>query len=280
MLMPTTDDELELLETQLLLEAIYRRYGFDFRDYAFPSIRRRIHVAREAEGLTNLAALQDKLLHDPACMERFLLQVTVHATAMFRDPGFYLTFRERVVPLLADLPFIRVWHVGCSTGEEVYSLAILLHEAGLAAKCRIYATDMNEAVLAQAKQGIFPMASLQEYTQNYQQAGGARAFSEYYSARYDHALFDRNLTAIVVFSQHNLVTDGSFNEFYVILCRNVMIYFNHALAGRVHRLLFESLADGGFLCLGNKESIKFTPVEGGYRELDAIARIYQKKKML
>ena len=277
MLMPAADDELEALETQLLLEAIYRRYGFDFRDYAQPSIRRRIRSVQEAEGLSSLAELQGRLVHDAACMERFLLQVTVHATAMFRDPTFYLAFRRQVVPLLADLPFVRVWHVGCSTGEEVYSMAILLEEAGLASKCRIYATDMNEAVLAQARSGIFPLAPLQEYTQNYQQAGGTRAFSEYYSARYGHALFRRDLTAMAVFSQHNLVTDGSFNEFHVILCRNVMIYFNHSLTARVQRLLFDSLAEHGFLCLGNRETIKFTPHESSYREVDAGERIYQRK---
>lgn len=277
MLMPSADDEIDLLETQLLLEAIYRRYGFDFRDYAYPSIRRRIHAVLEAEELASLSALQGKLLHDTACMERFLLNVTVHSTAMFRDPGFYLAFRKQVVPLLAGLPFIRLWHVGCSTGEEVYSMAILLDEAGLAPKCRIYATDMNEAVLAQAKEGIFPLASLQEYTQNYQQAGGTGAFSEYYTARYGHALFRRHLASMVVFSQHNLATDGSFNEFHVILCRNVMIYFNHTLAARVHRLLFDSLAEGGFLCLGKRETIRLTPHEVSYREWDAEERIYQRK---
>ncbi|MGH7138029.1 MAG: CheR family methyltransferase [Pirellulales bacterium] len=275
--MPTADDELDLLETQLLLEAIYRRYGFDFRDYAVASIRRRIQSVLEEEGLSSLAELQGKLLHNASCMERFLLKVTVHATAMFRDPAFYRTFRESVVPLLAEMPFLRVWHVGCSTGEEVYSMAILLDEAGLASKCRIYATDMNEAVLAEAKQGIFPLAKLQEYTQNYQQAGGTRAFSDYYSARYDRVLFDRHLTAMVVFSPHNLVTDSSFNEFHVVLCRNVMIYFNQSLSARVHRLLFESLADGGFLCLGNRESIRFTPHAGSYCDFDDNARIYRKK---
>ena len=271
------DDPLEMLEIQLLLEAIYRRYGFDFRDYAYASIRRRILNVLEAEGLRSVAELQGKLLHDADCMERFLLKVTVHSTAMFRDPGFYRAFREKVVPRLGDLPFLRIWHVGCSTGEEVYSMAILLHEAGLDAKCRIYATDMNEAVLARARSGIFPLASLQEFTHNYLQAGGQRAFSEYYTARYDHVLFQRELTKMVVFSQHNLVTDSSFNEFHIILCRNVMIYFNQPLSARVHRLLFDSLAPGGFLCLGNRESIKFSPHEGGYAAIDDAERIYQRK---
>lgn len=274
---PVDDDPLEMLEIQLLLEAIYRRYGFDFRDYAYDSIRRRIGNVLESEGLQSLAELQGKLLHEPACMERFLLKVTVHATAMFRDPTFYRAFRHQVVPLLNDLPFIRIWHVGCSTGEEVYSMAIVLQESGLESKCRIYATDMNEAVLARAKSGIFPLAALQEFTQNYLQAGGTRAFSEYYTARYDHVLFQRELTKMVVFSQHNLVTDSSFNEFHVILCRNVLIYFNQPLSAHVHRLLFESLAPGGILCLGNRESIHFTPHEAAYAVLDAAERIYQRK---
>lgn len=272
------DDPLEMLEIQLLLEAIYRRYGFDFRDYAYPSIRRRIANVLESEGVGSLAGLQGKLLHEPACMERFLLKVTVHSTAMFRDPGFYRAFRNKVAPRLNELPFLRIWHVGCSTGEEVYSMAILLREAGLEAKCRIYATDMNEAVLARAKSGIFPLASLPEFNQNYLQAGGQRDFSEYYTARYDHVLFQRDLTKMVVFSQHNLVTDSSFNEFHVILCRNVLIYFNHPLSARVHRLLFESLAPGGILCLGSRESINLTPHEGDYRVIDAGERIYQRKQ--
>ena len=273
---PAGDDELERLEAQLLLEAIYRRYGFDFRDYSYPSIRRRIWSVVEAEQLRGLNELQGKLLRDPSCMERFLLKVTVHSTSMFRDPSFYRAFREDVAPRLAELPFIRIWHVGCSTGEEVYSLAILLDETGLAPKCRIYATDMDEAVIARARQGVFPLASLQEYTQNYLRAGGTRAFSEYYTARYDHVLFQRSLTAMTVFSQHNLVTDSSFNEFHVILCRNVLIYFNQALSARVHRLLFDSLSPGGFLCLGERESVRFTPHEASYRELHAGRRIYQR----
>src|SRR2546423_3132019 len=201
-------------------------------------------------------------------MERFLRAVTVHVTAMFRDPGFWRAVRAKVVPHLRGQPFFRVWHVGCSTGEEVYSMAILLHEEGLYPKCRIYATDLNEAVLATARDGIFPLAALQEYTGNYLQAGGTGAFSDYYTARYDRVIFHRALTENVVFAQHNLVTDSSFNEFQVIVCRNVLIYFGPALATRVHRLLYESLAPSGFLALGDKESIKFTPHEACYEEFD------------
>jgi chemotaxis protein methyltransferase CheR len=274
---PPVTNDVEAIEVQVLLEAVFRRYGFDFREYAYPSIRRRIWNQVHAEGLTSIVEFQGKLLHEPACMERFLLAVTVNVTAMFRDPSFYRAFRARVVPLLRDQPFARLWHVGCSTGEEVYSMAILLHEEGLYPRCRIYATDMNEAVLASAKAGIFPLARLQEYTGNYLNAGGTGSFSEYYTARYGHVIFQRFLSENVVFAQHNLVTDSSFNEFHVILCRNVLIYFNGALTGRVHQLLYESLAPSGLLALGNRESIRFTPHEACYEELDPDERIYRRR---
>jgi len=262
----------------LLLEGVFRRYGFDFRDYAFPSIKRRIWSSIRAEGLESIFKFQGKLLHEPACMERFLLAVTVNVSSMFRDPTFYRAFRNRVVPELRPVPFVRIWHVGCATGEEVYSMAILLQEEGLYPKCRIYATDMNEAVLAKAKTGIFPLALLQEYTANYQRAGGVRGFSEYYTANYDHVIFERSLNENIVFAQHNLVTDSSFNEFHVILCRNVMIYFNDSLTRRVHRLLYDSLAVSGFLGLGNRETIKFTPHADCYEEFNGRERLYRKVK--
>jgi len=273
---PDNDCDVEAVEIGLLLDGVYRRYGFDFRDYAYPSMKRRIENVMRAEGLERVSELQGKLLHDPACMERFLLAVTVNVTAMFRDPSFYLAFRARVVPLLRTYPFVRIWHVGCCTGEEVYSLAILLTEEGLYSQCRIYATDMNEEVLSKAKAGIFPIAFLQEYTSNYLKSGGKSSFSEYYTALYGNVVFRRGLTDNVVFSQHNLVTDASFNEFHVILCRNVMIYFNQALTERVHRLLYESVALSGFLALGNRESIKFTPHERCYDEFDRDERIYRR----
>jgi chemotaxis protein methyltransferase CheR len=275
---PSESNDVEAIEVQLLLEAVFRRYGFDFRDYAYPSIQRRIWNQVHAEGLGSIVELQGKLLHEPDCMERFLLAVTVNVTAMFRDPSFYRAFRAKVVSHLRDYPFVRIWHVGCSTGEEVYSMAILLHEEGLYPKCRVYATDMNEAVLAKAKAGIFPLALLQEYTGNYLKAGGTGAFSEYYTAKYGNVIFQRSLSENVVFAQHNLVTDGSFNEFHVILCRNVLIYFNSALAGRVHRLLYESLATSGLMALGNRESIRFTPYEDCYEELDEREKIYRRIK--
>src|SRR6185369_6197239 len=188
-------------------------YGFDFRSYAYASIRRRLWRRIEAEGLKTITALQERVLHDPAMMEQLLLDLSINVTAMFRDPSFYLAFREKVVPLLRTYPFFRIWHAGCSTGEEVYSMAILLEEEGLYDRARIYATDINEVVLARARDGIYPVERMQEYTQNYLKAGGRQSFSEYYTAKYDHALFGPNLRRNVVFAQHNLVTDRSFSEF-------------------------------------------------------------------
>ena len=270
------DKQLERIEIELLLEGIFRQYGFDFRAYAYSSIRRRIWKRITAEHLENVSALQERVLHDPRMMERLLLDLSVNVTAMFRDPGFYAAFREEVIPLLRTYPFIRIWHAGCSTGEEVYSMAILLQEEGLYDRSRLYATDINEVVLQQAKAGIFPLERMQEYTENYIRAGGKRSFSEYYTAKYDGALFTPALRQNVVFSQHNLVTDRSFSEFNVVLCRNVLIYFDKTLQKRVHGLFYESLVNFGILCLGSKESLKFSEYEGCYEQISKMEKIYRK----
>jgi chemotaxis protein methyltransferase CheR len=269
-------EELERLEIALLLEAIFRRYGFDFREYAHASLKRRLRRRIHAERLETLSGLQERVLHDPACMERLLLDLSINVTAMFRDPSFYVAFRETVVPLLRTYPFTRIWNAGCSTGEEVYSLAILLHEEGVYDRARIYATDINETVLARAKAGVFPLDKMREYTNNYIHAGGKAAFSEYYVAAYDGAQFSRSLVDNVVFAQHNLVSDRSFNEFNVIMCRNVMIYFDRSLQARVHELFHESLAQFGVLALGHKESVAFSPFADSYEELDGQERIFKK----
>jgi chemotaxis protein methyltransferase CheR len=273
---PPARDDLEEIELSLLLEGVFRKYGFDFREYAPASLRRRVWRRIYAEGLSTISALQDKLLHDPASMERLLLDLSINVTAMFRDPSFYVAFREKVVPSLRTYPFTRVWVAGCSTGEEVYSLAILLAEEGLYDRTRIYATDINESVLERARAGVFPLDKMRDYTQNYIKAGGGRAFSEYYLAKYDGAQFQRSLIENVVFAQHNLVSDRSFNEFNVIVCRNVMIYFDRTLQDRVHELFYESLGTFGVLGLGAKESIHFSPHEDGYEELDPSERLYRK----
>jgi len=269
-------DELEDLEVQLLLEAVFRRYGFDFREYAPASLRRRLWRRVHAEGVQTIAGLTERLLHDSASMERLLLDLSINVTAMFRDPTFYIAFRAQVVPLLRTYPFTRIWVAGCSTGEEVYSLAILLREEELYDRARIYATDINESVLERAKAGVFPLGKMKEYTQNYIRGGGTRAFSEYYVAAYDGAQFQRSLIENVVFAQHNLVSDRSFNEFQVIVCRNVMIYFDRSLQNRVHRLFYESLAHFGVLGLGDKETINFSPFEDCFEELDPNEKLFRK----
>jgi chemotaxis protein methyltransferase CheR len=266
----------ETLELQLLLEGIYRQYGFDFREYAPASLKRRVWRRVLAEHAGSIAGLLERVLHDPEVMERLLLDLSINTTSMFRDPTFYAAFREQVVPLLRTYPFTRIWIAGCSTGEEVYSLSILLHEENVYDRTRIYATDINETVLERARAGVFPLEKMKEYTENYIRAGGKRAFSEYYLAKYEGALFDRSLTENVVWAPHNLVQDRSFNTFNAILCRNVMIYFDRALQNRVHELFYNSLEHFGILALGHKESIRFTGFESVYEELDAQEKLYRK----
>ena len=268
--------DLEHLEIELLLEGVFRHYGFDFRAYAYASIRRRLWKRVEGEELRTISQLQARILHDADAMERLLLDLSVNVTSMFRDPGFYREFRATVIPLLRTYPFIRIWHAGCSTGEEVFSMAILLEEEGLYDRARLYATDINDVVLQRAKQGIFPLERMQEYTENYIKAGGTRSFSEYYTAKYDGALFSPALTRNIVFSQHNLVTDRSFSEFHVIFCRNVLIYFDKTLQNRVHRLFYESLVMFGVLALGSKESLKFSQFEPCYEKLSSTEKLYKK----
>jgi chemotaxis protein methyltransferase CheR len=283
--MPGTIDEtvdeqrkldLEGIEIKLLTEGIYQHYGFDFRDYSLPSLKRRIWKRVYAEGLSTVSGLQEKVLHDAGCMERLLLDLSINTTAMFRDPTFYLAFRKKIVPVLRTYPFVRIWHAGCSTGEEVYSMAILLYEEGLYDRCRIYATDINEAVLQRAKEGIFPINTMRENTSNYISAGGSGTFSEYYVAKYDYAIFRPSLRENVVFAQHNLVTDASFNQFNVIFCRNVLIYFNNPLQERVQKLFLDSLETFGILGLGKKETIKYSSVTDNYEVIDQEERLYRR----
>lgn len=269
-------DDIEDIEVRLLLEGIYRYYGLDFRNYAMASLKRRIWNIVRSEKLESVSKLQERVLHDRACMERLVLGLSVNVTSMFRDPSFFLSLRKNVIPLLRTYPFIRIWHAGCSTGEEVYSMAILLYEEGLYDRCRIYATDINEVVLRKARTGICPLNLMQNYTQLYLQAGGKESFSEYYTAAYDSAIFRSFLRENIVFSLHNLVTDASFNEFNMILCRNVLIYFDQVLQERVHKLFHESLRMFGILALGQRETLKTTSYEKFYETLDLSERIYRK----
>ena len=272
----SANTELEDIEVGLLLEGVYRAHGFDFRDYSRASIKRRILELMRLEKLETVSAFQNKLLHDHNCLDRFVLGLSVHATAMFRDPTFYYTFRRKAVPLLRTYPTVQIWVAGCSTGEEVYSLAILLQEENLYEKCRIYATDISPVVLRRAREGIFPLATMREYTNNYHKAGGQHEFSDYYTAHYDNVIFHPTLRHNVVFSEHNLATDGSFNEFQVIMCRNVMIYFNKELQARVHNLFYDSLSMFGVFGLGNKESLKFTPRAAFYQRINHNDKLYRK----
>lgn len=266
----------EEIEMALLLEAIHRRYGYDFRNYAQASLWRRIRNLARDENLGTLSDMQAKVLHEPNFMERLLENLTCHATAMFRDPLFYAAFREKVAPILKTYPFIRVWHAGCSTGEEVYSLAILLIEEGLGDRAHIYATDISGALVRRAKTAIYPMSSMREFTDNYIKSGGRKSFSEYYTASHNSVILSQALRDSIVFAQHNLVTDGPFNEFHAVLCRNVMIYLDNALQDRVLDLIYDSLAMFGVLAIGPKESLRLTSKEGCFQALDEKEKIYKK----
>jgi chemotaxis protein methyltransferase CheR len=269
-------ESVESLELELLLEAVFRLHGYDFRDYARTSIRRRITSIMKREEVRTISGLQEKILHDRACFDRFLNGLSVNVSAMFRDPDFFLAFRRHAVPLLRTYPFIRIWQAGCSLGEEAFSLAILLEEEGLYDRALIYATDINEVTLRQARDGIYPVEQMQKYTQNYQQSGGTRSFSEYYTARYEFAILRPALQRNIVFSQHNLVSDAPFNEFNVILCRNVMIYFNRALQERTHQLFYDSLGTFGILGLGSRETLRFMPQEHLYEPLVPNEKLFRR----
>ncbi|MBD0383144.1 CheR family methyltransferase [Paenibacillus sedimenti] len=274
----TAETEREALEVDLLLEGIYRLYGYDFRNYMRTSIRRRIQNRMKLEKLPSITALLERALHDERVAQRLMKDFSINVTEMYRDPSFFRAFRTVVVPSLRELPAIRVWHAGCSTGEEVLSMAILLEEEGLLHKTRIFATDMNATVIEKARTRAYPLSRMQTYTKNYLQAGGSREFSAYYTTNDEHAFFASALMQNVTFFQHNLVTDRSFNEFHVILCRNVLIYFNVTLQNRAHELFHESLSVGGFLGLGSKESLTFVDCFGHYEVVDQVEKLYRKRK--
>ena len=268
--------ENEKIEIDLLIRAIYLKYGYDFRDYSKASRRRRVLGRLSKSKLSTISEMQHKLLHDPVFFEKLLLDLTVNVSEMFRDPLFFKAVRETVAPELKKLPFTKVWHAGCSTGEEVYSMAILLREEGILDASTIYATDVNEAVLAEAKKGVFPIKKMKDYTRNYKIAGGLASFADYYTARYDHTIMDRGLKKNLVFSDHNLVTDGVFGEMDLIVCRNVLIYFNRELQDRVFGLFSESLKKGGFLCLGSKESMMFSKYADRFESVVNKEKIYRR----
>ena len=270
---PPSDIDIEL---KLLMEAIFLKYSYDFRNYTGASQKRRVRYALEQLRLPNVSALQERVLHDPTVFAQLLQFLTIPVSEMFRDPSYFLTLRQQVVPVLQTYPSVKVWVAGCSTGEEAWSLAILLREEGLLDRTQIYATDINPASLDKARQGIFPMEAVRNYTANYQRAGGRHAFSDYYTAAYDAARFDPSLCANAVFADHSLATDSVFAETQLVSCRNVLSYFNRALQDRALGLFHESLCHRGFLGLGAKESIDFSSFSTRFDTLARAERIYRK----
>jgi chemotaxis protein methyltransferase CheR len=264
-------------EISSLLEAVFQKYGYDFRQYSQAHIRRRITNRMEMSGLEDISQMQSKILNDELFAALFLQDLSITVTEMFRDPGFYKSLRENVIPILKTYPFIKIWHAGCSTGEEAYSMAIILQEEGLYERTTIYATDFNQQALNQAKEGIFSFAMIKEYTANYQLSGGIEPFSNYYVSNYDNVIMNQSLKKNIVWANHNLVTDSVFAEVHLVLCRNVLIYFDINLQNKVQNIFYNSLINGGVLCLGSKESIQFTDLHHKYIELDKKHRIFKKK---
>lgn len=265
------------VEIRLLLEGLQRIYGHDFRDYAEASIKRRLSHWLAESGFATFSQAQSQLLRDRGACESLVRGITVNVTEMFRDPAFFKAVREQVAPFLKTYPFVKIWHAGCATGEEAYSMAILLNEEGMAGRYRIYATDINETVLQNAGEGIIPMAGMQRFTRNYQKSGGSASFADYYTARYDRAILSAALKKDIVFAPHNLAVDGEFGEMNMVLCRNVMIYFKPALKERCLQLFDSSLLPGGFLCLGLKETLEKRKIGERYAEVAPPLRIYRKR---
>ncbi len=270
--------ENERLEIKLLLEAIFQKYGYDFRNYAGSHIKRRLEHRRSLEDFQNYSAMQHRIIFDEDFFNSLLLDLSINVTEMFRDPWFYKAFREIVVPYLKTYPHIKLWHAGCSAGQEVYSMGILLEEEGLKDRMQMYATDFNEHILAKAKSGIYPLDVIREYTINYIKAGGTRSFADYYTADDSNVILRNSLKERVLFSSHNLVTDRVFGEMHAICCRNVLIYFNKELQERVLQLFCDSLCPGGFLCLGSKESIKSSKIADQLEIVAEREKIYRKKR--
>lgn len=276
--MSMNPSELQAIEFDLLLEAVYRRYGYDFRSYARASVERRLRLFLARSGEEHISDLIPRALHDEAFFSDLAQTLSVPTTEMFRDPAVFLALREHILPVLRTWPHFKVWHAGCATGEEVYSLAIILREEGLEDRATIYATDFNDAVLAKAKEGLYDLDRMRKFTEVYQASGGKSSFSDYYHARYGSAVMDGSLRRRVTFANHNLALDRVFGEMHLVMCRNVLIYFDKDLQNRALRLFSESLVYGGFLCLGTKEDLRFTEVAREFREVKPGTRIYKRTK--
>ncbi len=271
----TTIAEIEL---RLLVEAVYLRWGQDFRDYSVASLRRRVEHAREQMGMPTISALQERVLHDPDAFSQLLQHLTVPVSEMFRDPPYFEALRRHVVPVLRTYPSVKIWVAGCSTGEEAYSLAILLREEGLLERAILYATDINHASLDRARQGVYALDRMQGFTQNYQRAGGLESFSRYYTVGYGGALMDKSLRDSITFADHSLATDSVFAETHLVSCRNVLIYFNRTLQDRALGLFHESLIHRGFLGLGSKETLDFSAYAGRFDTVARSERVFRKRK--
>jgi len=271
-----TNTDLFNIELQLLLEAIFLRYGYDFRNYSKAHIKRRVLHRLSTSRLLTVTELQNKVLRDRNFFVEFLSDLSINVTELFRDPEFYKSLRENIIPKLRTYAWFKIWHAGCATGEEVYSLAILLQEEGLLDRCQIYATDFNQKVLEIAREGVYHKDEIEQYERNYLLSGGKRKLSDYYQSMYGSVMFNKDLSSRIVFADHNLVTDSVFADVNLIMCRNVLIYFEKPLQENVVGLFYESLVPSGILCLGNKESLKFTRHEKLFEPIDEKQRIFKK----
>lgn len=274
--MTETYEKIEDIEIRLLLEALYHRYHYDFRNYAMSSIRRRLRQAREQLGFATISAMQERVLHDPDMLPRMLRYLTVQVSEMFRDPSYFRAIREKVVPHLRTYPSLKIWIAGCSTGEELYSFVILFREEGLEERTLFYATDINPEALAQAEAGVYELDRLRLFTENHQQAGGKTSLSDYYQSGYNRCVFDKSLRRNVVFSDHSLVTDQVFGEMHYVSCRNVMIYFDRDLQDRAVSLFRDALPRNGFLGLGSKETLRFSRHEDAFQDFVREDKIYRR----
>ncbi len=271
-------DNVEDIEIQLLLEALYQCYHYDFRHYARASIKRRLVQARGQLGFASFSAMQAALLHDSSTLPRLLNYLTVQVSEMFRDPSYFLALREKVIPHLRTYPSLKVWVAGCSNGEELYSLSILFREEGLDQRTIFYATDINPDALRAAEAGVYPLDQIRKFTENHQKSGGRSSLLDYYTADYGRAVFDKSLRSHIVFSDHSLVTDAVFAEMHLISCRNVLIYFDRELQDRALGLFKDSLARKGFLGLGSKESLRFSAHADAFSNFVGEEKIYQRQE--
>lgn len=266
----------EDIELSLFIEAIEMKYGYNFKEYSRAHIKRRVKSRLIKSNMSGILELTRNVLYNEAFFREVLLDFSINVTEMFRDPEFFKFIKDEIFPILESYPEVKIWHAGCSSGEEVYSMAIMLKEYGIYDRCKIYATDFNENILKRAKDGIYSLESMKEYTKNYILAGGNSSFSDYYLAKYDSAIIDSDLKRNITFAEHNLVTDGVFGQMNLIMCRNVLIYFDKSLQNKVNQLFTESLIKSGFLCLGTKESLKYSSVINDYETIDETLRVYKK----